>query len=85
MVKREENYFHFFIELLLEYATVNETGAFGIPPYKGNRGQYFAYTLPFYEQSVYKNTVLRDYIGNVNASPKKPGGRGLSGLHELTE
>ena len=54
----------------MEYATVNETGAFGIPPYKGNRGQYFAYTLPFYEQSVYKNTVLRDYIGNVKLTHK---------------
>ena len=31
----------FFIELLLEHITVNETGAFGIPLDKGNRVQYF--------------------------------------------
>ena len=36
--KREENHFHFFIELLLEHVTVNETGAFEIPPDKGDRG-----------------------------------------------
>ena len=28
--KRAENHFHFFIEMLLEYITVNETRAFGI-------------------------------------------------------
>ena len=56
--KRVENHFHFLIELLLEHVTVNETGAFGIPPDKGNRSQYFVYTLPFYEQPVYKETVL---------------------------
>ena len=50
--------FHFFIELLLEHVTVNKTGPFGIPPDKGNRGQYFAYTLPCYKQPVYKQTVL---------------------------
>ena len=38
--------------------TVNETEAFGIAPNKGNRGQYFVYTLPFYKQPVYKQTVL---------------------------
>ena len=27
---RAENHFHFFIEMLLEYITLNETGAFGI-------------------------------------------------------
>ena len=43
---------HFFIELLLEHVTVNETGAFGIPPDKGNRGQYFVYTLLFYREPV---------------------------------
>ena len=32
--KREENHFNFFIELLLEHVTVNETGTFGIPPDK---------------------------------------------------
>ena len=37
---------------------VNETGAFGIPPDKGNIVQYFVYTLPFYKQPVYKQTVL---------------------------
>ena len=57
--KTEENHFHrFFIELLLEHVAVNETGTFGIPPDKGNRVQYFAYTLPFYKQPVYKQTVL---------------------------
>ena len=41
----KENLFHcFFIELLLGHVTVNETGAFGIPPDKGNRVQYF---VPF--------------------------------------
>ena len=55
---REENLFHFFVELLLEHVSVNETEAFGIPPNKGNRGQYFVYTLPFYKQPVYKQTVL---------------------------
>ena len=55
----KENLFHcFFIELLLEHVTVNETGAFGIPPDKENRVQYFVYTLPFYKQPVYKQTVL---------------------------
>ena len=56
---RERNLFHcFFIELSLEHVTANETGAFGIPPDKGNRVQYFVYTLPFYKQPVYKQTVL---------------------------
>ena len=46
----KENLFHsFFIEPLLEHVTVSETGAFGIPPDKGNRIQYFVYTLPFYK------------------------------------
>ena len=36
--KREENLFYFFIELLLEHVTVNETEAFEIPPDKGDRG-----------------------------------------------
>ena len=55
-VKTEkENLFHrFFKELLLEHVTANEKGAFGIPPDKGNRVQYFVYTLPFYNQPVYK-------------------------------
>ena len=55
---KQENHFHFFVELLLEHVTVNETEAFGISPNKGNRGQYFVYTLPFYKQPVYKQTVL---------------------------
>ena len=42
--KREENHFHFFI-FLLEHVTVNATGASGIPPEKGNRGQYFVYFI----------------------------------------
>ena len=45
---KEENHFHFFIELLLEHVSVNETEVFGIPPNKENRSQYFAYTLPIY-------------------------------------
>ena len=36
--KREEKQFHFFIELLLEHVTLNETGAFVIPPDKGDSG-----------------------------------------------
>ena len=53
------NLFHYFvIELLLEHVTINETGAFGIPPDKGNRVQYFVYTLPFYNQPVYRQTAL---------------------------
>ena len=55
---REENHLHFFVKLLLEHVTVNETKAFGIPPDKGNRGQYFLYTLPFYKLPVSKQTVL---------------------------
>ena len=34
--KREENHFYFYIELLLEHVTVNEAGAFDIPPDKGD-------------------------------------------------
>ena len=56
-MNREKNHFHFFVELLLEQVTVNETEAFGIPPNKGNRGQYLVYTRPFYKQPVYKKTV----------------------------
>ena len=37
--EKENHFHHFFIELLLEHVTVNETGAFGIPPNKGNRVQ----------------------------------------------
>ena len=54
----EENYFHFFAELLLEHVTINETEAFDIPPNKGNRGQYFVYTLPSSKQPVCKQTIL---------------------------
>ena len=40
--KTEKNTtFIFFVELLLEHVTVNETEAFGIPPDKENRVQYF--------------------------------------------
>ena len=46
--KTEENHFDFFIKLLLEHVTVKKTEAFGIPPGKGNRVQYFVYILPFY-------------------------------------
>ena len=53
-VKTEkENLFHrFFKELLLEHVTANEKGAFGIPPNKGNRVQYFVYTLPFHKEPL---------------------------------
>ena len=43
--EKENLFHHFFIELLLEHVTVNETGAFDIPPDKGNRVQYFY--IPF--------------------------------------
>ena len=36
---------HFFVELLLEHVTLNETEAFDIPPNKGNKSQCFVYTL----------------------------------------
>ena len=49
---------HFFIELLLENVTVNETGVFGIPPDKENRVQYFVYTVLFYKLPVHNQTVL---------------------------
>ena len=58
MIKKRKNHFHFFVELLLEHVTVNETETFGIPPNKGNMGQYFVYTLPFYKEPVYEQTVL---------------------------
>ena len=58
MIKERRKSLSFFIELLLEHVTVNKTGAFGIPPDKGNRGQYFAYTLPFYKKPVYTQTIL---------------------------
>ena len=51
-----------FIELLLEYVTVNETEAFGISPNKGNRGHYFVHTLPFYKQSIYKKQSKNVYV-----------------------
>ena len=35
--EKKNLFHHFFIELLLEHVTVNETGALGIPPNKGNR------------------------------------------------
>ena len=41
--------FSFLLELLLENITVNERGAFGIPPHNGDRGQYSVYTLSFYK------------------------------------
>ena len=56
--EKENLFHHFFMELLLEHVTVNETRAVGIPPDKGNRVQYFVYTNPFYKKSVYKETVL---------------------------
>ena len=56
--EQESHFHHLFIELLLEHVTVNELGAFGIPRDKENRVQYFVYTLPFYNQPVYKQTVL---------------------------
>ena len=56
--EKEHFFHHFFIELLLEHVTVNETGAFGIPLDKVNRVPYFVSTLPFYKQPVDKQTVL---------------------------
>ena len=56
--EKENLFHHFFLVLLLEDVTVNETGAFGIHPDKGNKVQYFVCTLPFYKQPVYKQTVL---------------------------
>ena len=58
MIKQRRKPLLFLCGTLLEHVTVNERGAFGIPPDKGNRGQYFVYTLPFYKQSLYKQTVL---------------------------
>ena len=58
MIKQRRKPFYFFVELLLEHVTVNETEAFNIPPDEGNRGQYFAYTPSFYKQPVYKQIVL---------------------------
>ena len=55
--------------MLLEHVKVNETGALGILPDKGHIVQYFAYTLPFYNQPVYKQTVLTCKIANVNTGP----------------
>ena len=37
--EKQNLFYHFFIKLLLEHGTVNETGVFGIPPDKGNRVQ----------------------------------------------
>ena len=54
MIKERRKPFSSFIELLLEHVTVNETGAFGVPADKENRGQYVAYTLLFYKQPVYR-------------------------------
>ena len=31
------------------FSSANERGAFGIPLHKGDRGQYFVYTLSFYK------------------------------------
>ena len=56
--EKENLFHHFFMKLLLEHVTTNETGAFGIPPDKANRVQYFVYTLPFYNQPVYKQAVF---------------------------
>ena len=46
------------MELLLEHVAVNETGAFDLAPGKGNRGQYFVYTLPSDKQPFYKQIAL---------------------------
>ena len=58
MTKQRRKPLSFLCELLLEHVTVNETGVFNIPPYKGNRGQYFVYTLSLYKQPVYQQTLL---------------------------
>ena len=67
--EKEKLFHHFFVQLLLEHVTENETEAFGFPLNKGNRVQYFAYTLPFNKQPIYKQTVLACSIANINASP----------------
>ena len=42
----------FLYRTVIERVTVNETGAFSIRPDKGERCQYFVYTLPLYKQPV---------------------------------
>ena len=56
--KREENHFDCLKELILEHVTVNETGAYVIPPDHRDKYQYFVYILLFYKQPVYKQTAL---------------------------
>ena len=67
----------------MEHATVNEAEAFGIPPDRRNKGQYFVYTIPFYKQQVYKKEILTCWTANVSASPQKPGAGGTE-LIEIT-
>ena len=49
MIKERRKPFSF-----LYRTVINETGAFGVPADKENRGQYVAYTLLFYKQPVYR-------------------------------
>ena len=54
--EKENLFHHFFIELLWEHITVNETGAFAIPPDKGNRVQYFVPFLFITKQFISKQS-----------------------------
>ena len=58
MIKQRRKPFSFLCGTVSEHVTVNETGAFGINPEKGNWGQHFVYNLPFYKQPVYKQAIL---------------------------
>ena len=49
MVKQKRKPLSFLCRIIMENVVVNETEALGIPPNKGNRGQYFVYTLRFYK------------------------------------
>ena len=62
------------MELLLEHVTVNETGAFGIPLDKGNRGQYFVYILSFYKQPVYSKQFWHVKLLMLTQARRKEGG-----------
>ena len=58
MIKQRRKPLSFLCRTVIRTVTVNDTEAFGIPPKIGNRDQYFVYTLLFYKQPGYKQTVL---------------------------
>ena len=69
--KREESHFYFFIELLLEHVTLNEPGAFGIPPDKGNRVTILH--IPFFLKTCFKNPNNASYwLDNYKQAEKFP-------------